>query len=105
VHRASRREREGAQGLSVRLELQADCYAGVWANATRSRELLEAGDIEEAVRAAAAIGDDALQERSGEVVRPESFSHGTSEQRSRWFRIGLDQGKKEACDTFAATDP
>jgi predicted metalloprotease len=103
VHRALRREREGATGLSVRLELQADCYAGVWAHATRERKLLHEGDIEEALAAAAAIGDDRLQKRARGVVQPESFTHGTSEQRSRWFRRGVEQGDPGACDTFAAS--
>jgi len=100
VQRAGRGEGDG--GLSVRMELQADCYAGVWAHASRQRDLLEAGDIEEALTAAAAIGDDTLQKQSGGRVRPENFSHGTSAQRVRWFNAGLAAGTPDACDTFAA---
>jgi predicted metalloprotease len=88
--------------LSVRLELQADCFAGVWANhAQRARAILEQGDVEEAMNAAAKIGDDALQGGSGKIV-PESFTHGTSAQRARWFNNGLQQGSVKACDTFSA---
>jgi predicted metalloprotease len=87
---------------SVRLELQADCFAGVWAN--RARGLLEAGDLEEGLAAAAAIGDDRLQRESGGRVVPESFTHGTSEQRVRWFRRGLESGRPRDCDTFS-TNP
>jgi len=86
---------------SVRLELQADCFAGVWAN--RSRGLLEAGDLEEGLTAAAAIGDDRLQKESRGRIVPESFTHGTSAQRVKWFRAGFETGRLKACDTFAAT--
>lgn len=90
-----------ANALSVKLELQADCYAGIWAHhADRSRQLLEAGDLEEALRAAAAIGDDRLQQQSRGYVTPESFTHGTSEQRMHWFNVGKQQGTLAACDTF-----
>ncbi|GAB4186202.1 MAG: neutral zinc metallopeptidase [Wenzhouxiangellaceae bacterium] len=93
-----------ANRLSVKLELQADCLAGVWANhADRARDLLEAGDVDEALRAASAIGDDRLQQQSSGRVVPESFTHGTSEQRMRWFRTGLDSGSFERCDTFEAS--
>ncbi len=85
---------------SVRLELQADCFAGVWAN--RSRGLLEAGDLEEGLTAAAAIGDDRLQKESRGRVAPDSFTHGTSAQRVKWFRAGFETGRLKACDTFAA---
>ena len=89
--------------LSVRLELQADCLAGVWANrAHRARNILEAGDVEEALNAANAIGDDRLQRQSRGTVVPESFTHGTSEQRQRWFRVGLESGNPDSCDTFNA---
>ncbi|HEY3046597.1 MAG TPA: neutral zinc metallopeptidase [Polaromonas sp.] len=89
--------------LSVRLELQADCFAGVWAhNAQNARQILEQGDVEEAMNAAAKIGDDALQRSSGGVVVPESFTHGTSAQRQRWFDTGLKTGSVKACDTFSA---
>ncbi|HJV82960.1 KPN_02809 family neutral zinc metallopeptidase [Noviherbaspirillum sp.] len=92
-----------ANALSVRLELQADCFAGVWANhAERTRDILEAGDVEAALNAASAIGDDALQRQSqGEVV-PDSFTHGSSAQRVRWFKRGIETGKVGACNTFEA---
>lgn len=89
--------------LSVKLELQADCFAGVWANHAQSaRQILEQGDVEEAMNAAAKIGDDALQRaQSGQVV-PDSFTHGTSAQRQRWFMSGLQSGNMKSCDTFSA---
>jgi predicted metalloprotease len=93
----------GAGGGSVRLELQADCYAGMWAHSTQQRDLLEAGDIESAVNAAAAIGDDRLQKQATGTVSPDSFTHGTSAQRVRWFTRGYETGKLEACDTFGAS--
>lgn len=87
--------------LSVRLELQADCFAGVWANrANRARNILESGDVDEALNAASAIGDDTLQRQSGRAIVPESFTHGTSAQRKKWFRIGLDHGDPDRCNTF-----
>jgi predicted metalloprotease len=90
-----------ANELSVRQELQADCFAGIWAhNADRSRQLLESGDIEEGLNAAAAIGDDRLQKQSRGYVSPESFTHGSSEQRVRWFKRGFESGQMESCDTF-----
>ena len=89
--------------LSVQLELQADCFAGVWANHAQSaRQILEQGDVGEAMNAAAKIGDDALQRSSGGAVVPESFTHGTSAQRQRWFDNGLNNGSVKACDTFSA---
>jgi predicted metalloprotease len=94
-----------ANALSVRQELQADCFAGIWAHsADRSRQLLEAGDIEEGLNAASAIGDDRLQRQAGGAISPESFTHGSSEQRVRWFRRGYETGSPEACDTFAARE-
>lgn len=102
----SRRQSVGrAEGneLSVRLELQADCLAGVWGHrAERERDLLESGDVEEGLRAAAAIGDDNIQRQTQGRVAPESFTHGTSEQRVRWFRRGFETGDPDSCDTFAA---
>ncbi len=87
--------------LSVRQELQADCFAGVWANnAHRARNILESGDVEEGLNAATAIGDDRLQKQSQGYIIPESFTHGSSEQRVRWFRKGLESGKISNCDTF-----
>ena len=102
VQGASERERTGEGGASVRLELQADCFSGVWAHSTHQRQLLEAGDLEEALKAAAVIGDDALQKQAGGAVRPESFTHGSSAQRARWFKRGFESGDMASCDTFAA---
>jgi predicted metalloprotease len=94
-----------ANDLSVRLELQADCLAGVWAHhADRMRSVLEPGDVEEALQAAAAIGDDRLQREAQGYVVPDSFTHGTSEQRVRWFKRGLEGGTLDAADTFSARD-
>ena len=93
---------EGATGLSVRLELQADCYAGVWANDAQKRlNWLEPGDLEKALNAANAIGDDRLQRQAQGRVVPDSFTHGSSAQRVKWFRTGFDSGKVESCNTFA----
>jgi hypothetical protein len=95
----------GAQAnqLSVRVELQADCYAGVWAHdSDQMHRFLEQGDLESALQAAAAIGDDTLQKQAQGYAVPESFTHGTSAQRTRWFRSGFDSGKLQACDTFKA---
>jgi predicted metalloprotease len=97
------RRRGGAEGnaASVRLELQADCLAGVWGyHADRTRHMLESGDVEEALNAAAAIGDDRLQRQAGGRVAPETFTHGTSEQRVRWFSRGIESGDLRECDTF-----
>ena len=92
-----------ANALSVRMELQADCLAGVWGNhANRTRQLLEPGDVEEGLRAAAAIGDDMMQRQSAGRVRPESWTHGSSEMRVRWLRQGLSTGDPDQCDTFKA---
>ena len=89
--------------LSVRMELQADCFSGVWANhADRARNILEEGDVEEGLNAASAIGDDRMQRQAQGYVVPESFTHGSSEQRVRWFRQGLESGQLGACDTFSA---
>jgi uncharacterized protein len=95
-------EREYKQ-ISVRVELQADCLAGVWAHhADRMRKILEPGDLDEALRAATAIGDDVLQKQSQGYVVPDSFTHGSSEQRVRWFRAGFERGSMQACNTFEA---
>ena len=91
-----------SNAISVRIELQADCYSGIWAAAAQSEfAILEPGDIEEAVNAARQIGDDTLQERAGRVPMPHTFTHGTSEQRARWFQRGFSDGRIEACDTFS----
>src|SRR5918997_1047202 len=90
-----------ANQLSVRLELQADCFAGVWGNSTSQRRILEEGDVEEALNAAAAIGDDRIQRQTTGTVRPESFTHGSSRERVTWFKRGLESGNPESCDTFA----
>lgn len=95
---AAQSEAEG-NALQVRMELQADCYAGVWANS--AQRILEPGDIEEGLKAAAAIGDDTLQRQAGRTVRPESFTHGSSQQRVEWFTRGYKTGRREDCDTFA----
>lgn len=93
---------EQYNAMSVRLELQADCYAGIWAHQTQqSKQIMESGDLEEALNAAAQIGDDALQKKSQGHVVPESFTHGTSEQRMRWFKRGFDTGDMAQCDTFS----
>ncbi|HEY2510282.1 MAG TPA: neutral zinc metallopeptidase [Polyangiaceae bacterium] len=93
----------GATGASVRLELQADCYAGIWAHSTQQRNLLDAGDIESALGGAAAVGDDRLQRAATGTVSPEKWTHGSSDERMRWFKRGFDTGKLDACDTFAAS--
>jgi predicted metalloprotease len=106
VEQARRRlsEKEN-NALSVRVELQADCYAGLWAKkANESRQILQSGDIEEAMNAAAKIGDDALQRQSTGQVRPDSFTHGTSAQRTKWFNVGLQTGSVKSCDTFSTRD-
>jgi predicted metalloprotease len=103
---ASQRQRlpqPEANRLSVMLELQADCLAGVWAHhADRARQVLEAGDVDEALNAATAIGDDRLQQQARGFAVPDSFTHGSSAQRVRWFQTGLQQGQVAACNTFAA---
>jgi predicted metalloprotease len=104
VRELQQRSSEGeANSLSVRLELQADCYAGIWAHhADRSRQILETGDVDEALGAAAAVGDDTIQKRARGYVVPESFTHGSADQRKRWFDTGLKTGALEACDTFGS---
>ena len=95
--------RVGANQVSVRVELQADCFAGVWAaQANRARKILEPGDLEQGLAAASSVGDDTLQKRTQGTVVPDSFTHGTSAQRVRWFRSGYESGKIDSCDTFTA---
>ena len=104
VQQARQNARSEAQAnqYSVRLELQADCYAGVWANhADGANRILEAGDVEEAMTAASAIGDDALQKQAQGYAVPDSFTHGTSQQRMHWFNLGLNSGDVKQCDTFS----
>ena len=104
VHRAQQNASAArANALSVRLELQADCFAGVWANrADAAKQIIEPGEIEQALNAASAIGDDRLQQQTQGRIVPESFTHGTSEQRMRWFKRGIDTGDVRQCDTFKA---
>lgn len=103
VHQLQEQNPREQNPLSVRLELQADCFAGVWAHSTEQRNLIDASDVESALGAAAAVGDDRLQKMSTGRVSPESFTHGSSEQRMGWFRKGLDSGSVNACNTFGAT--
>ena len=104
VRQAQRRASQAQSNqLSVMMELQADCYAGVWTHHTeRMQQVLERGDIEEALNAAAAVGDDRLQKAAGRHVQPEAFTHGSSQQRMEWFRRGLETGRMENCDTFGS---
>jgi uncharacterized protein len=101
VREQSQSNPDDANELSVRLELQADCLAGVWARSTYDRGLLESGDLQEGLGAAAAVGDDRIQSQAQGRIDPESFTHGTSEQRSQWLQTGFDSGSLEACDTFS----
>lgn len=100
VRQLQRRDPAAANPLSVRLELQADCFAGVWGDSTRERNLIDRADIEDGLRAAAAVGDDRLQRMSTGRVSPESFTHGSSAQRTQWFHRGLESGRISACDTL-----
>jgi uncharacterized protein len=100
VRRARGSRPDMANELSVRLELQADCYAGIWAHSTAQRDLLERGDVEEGLGAAAAVGDDRIQRMGGGRVAPEAFTHGSSEQRMQWFQRGFKSGQLDDCDTF-----
>jgi len=100
VRQAQQRDPEAANQLSVRLELQADCYAGVWGHETQQRDILDPGDVDEGLQAASAVGDDRIQKMSGQGVSPEGFTHGSSEQRASWFRRGFESGRPEDCDTF-----
>ena len=101
VRRVQNANPGAANQLSVRLELQADCFAGVWGHSTQQRNILEAGDVESAINAASAIGDDRLQKMSTGRVSPESFTHGSSAQRVQWFRRGFDSGSPDVCDAFS----
>ena len=100
VRRLQEQNPREQNALSVRLELQADCFAGIWAHSTEQRGLLESGDVESALGAAAAVGDDRLQKMATGHVSPETFTHGSSQQRMSWFRKGLDSGSMAACNTF-----
>jgi hypothetical protein len=97
---AQERDRRAAKAISVRLELQADCFAGVWAHSTEQRHLLDVGDIDAALKAAAAVGDDRLQRMSTGHVNPETFTHGSSAQRTEWFQRGFNGGTVGSCNTF-----
>ncbi|HET8532435.1 MAG TPA: neutral zinc metallopeptidase [Methylomirabilota bacterium] len=105
VRAGQERRPASANALSVRLELQADCLAGVWAHSTSERRLLEEGDVEEALGAAAAVGDDRIQKQAGGRVSPETWTHGSARQRAGWFRRGLEMGRVESCDTFRTALP
>ena len=102
---ASRMDERRRNQMQVRLELQADCYAGVWGHFAQKRNLLEPGDLEEGLRAAAAVGDDQIMKRTQGYVVPDAFTHGSADQRTRWFRRGLESGDPRQCDTFASSQP
>ncbi len=102
VNRQQQEDPASANELSVQVELQADCLAGVWGHAAQQEGLLEPGDVEEGLTAAAAVGDDRLQRKAGREVNQESWTHGSSEQRMSWFRKGFENGDPSACDTFAS---
>ncbi len=103
MRQAQERRPDQANALSVRLELQADCLAGIWGHSTSERGILESGDVEEGLGAAAAVGDDRILQQAGRRANPESFTHGSSRLRVEWFRRGFDRGELAACDTFAAS--
>ncbi len=105
VRQESQANPDDANELSVRQELQADCFAGVWGYSAKQRGLLEAGDLEEALTAAAAIGDDRIQQSAGQDVNPETWTHGSGEQRVKWFKRGFDTGDPNQCDTFSVDEP
>jgi len=101
VREQEQRRPDAANQLSVKMELQADCFAGVWAHSTQQRQLLEQGDVEEAMNAASAVGDDRIQQRTTGRINVDSFTHGSAAQRVQWFRRGFDSGDPKACDTFS----
>ena len=101
VRRLQSGDPRNANALSVRMELQADCYAGIWARSTEQHDILERGDVDEGLAAAAAVGDDRLQRMGGGRVNPDAFTHGSSEERMRWFQQGFSGGELRSCDTFA----
>jgi hypothetical protein len=101
MRRASQQRPDRANSLSVALELQADCFAGVWGHSTAQRDILQRGDVEEGLGAAAAVGDDRIQQQTTGEIRPDAFTHGSAADRARWFRRGLETGRPDACDTFA----
>lgn len=101
VEQATRRDPAQRNALSVKVELQADCLAGVWGHSAAQRQLLDPGDVDEGLRAASAVGDDRIQQMSGRRISPESFTHGSAKDRARWFRSGLDSGSVDSCDTFS----
>jgi predicted metalloprotease len=102
VRAAQQQNPEAANALSVRLELQADCYAGVWGASAAARDKLEPGDADEGMRAASSVGDDRMQRSAGRAVNPDAFTHGSAAERVAWFRRGLESGSVRSCDTFAA---
>lgn len=102
VRQVQQQRPDQANDLSVRMELQADCYAGVWGHSTQQRDILEQGDVEEGLNAAAAVGDDRIQAASGQGVHPEGFTHGSAAQRATWFKRGFQSGRPEDCDTFGS---
>lgn len=102
MRRAQQSNPRATNELSVRMELQADCFAGIWGHSTAQRDKLDPGDVEEGLNAAASIGDDRIQKQATGRITPESFTHGTSQQRQTWLNRGLQQGSVEACDTFRA---
>ena len=101
VRQAQGSDPGSANQLSIRMELQADCYAGIWANSTQKRDILSAGDVDEAMSAASAVGDDRIQQQSGQRVNVDAFTHGSAQQRMEWFGRGFQSGDLKSCDTFA----